>query len=133
MTPQVTIETSPFMQARRAAEAAAAKEATPEPKKKASKSRVSAEVEANMLGDVEDAAAGNGNQFQDAAGRLAISERKARTVGINDSAIAAARARGEAKATGKTKKTPKPDAPKTVEKKPPLPSRRRRLSRQARC
>lgn len=35
VTPQVTIETSPFMQARRAAEAEAAKEAKPEPKKKA--------------------------------------------------------------------------------------------------
>ena len=117
VTPQVTAETSPFMQARRAAEAAAAKEAKPEPKKKAAKSRVSAEAEANMLGDVEDAAAGNGNQFQDAAGRLATSERKARTVGIDEAAIAAARARGEAKATGKTKKAAKPDTPKTVEKK----------------
>jgi len=35
--PQVTAETSPFMQARRAAEAAAAQEAKPEPKKKGAK------------------------------------------------------------------------------------------------
>lgn len=51
-TPQVTIETSPFMQARRAAEAEAAKKAKPEPKKKAAKPDTPKTVEKKLAAAV---------------------------------------------------------------------------------